>query len=318
MGEPRRSGRPRSAGTRIGHAVRPGATRWPGPSELLVTVGVAIVAVAAAILNVTPVVRVPLGLAATLFLPGYALSLVLFPKDRVDGIERAALAVTLSLGSIVVAALLVNLTPGRLSGAGLVTAVTAVTLGACAIGWKRSQMPACGPVPLRIDRPRALSLGDAPQRWPAVVVGAAAILLVLALGTRMPGAADTTEFYLVGEGGRIDTGAGAIQAGRPTTITVGLTNHAGAAASFRVRVEWQGSRLAAAGPVDVAEGGSWTGSLSFTAPRSGSGVPIEIHLYAGADEEPLRSLRLVMTGEPPSQAPPSAAPASSAPSPAGT
>jgi uncharacterized membrane protein len=288
----------------------------------VLTVGLAIVAVAAAILNVAPVVRVPLGLAATLFLPGYALSLVLFPKDRVDGIERAALAVTLSLGSIVVAALVVNLTPGRLSGPGLVTAVTAVTLVACAIGWKRSQAPASGPVPLRIDRPRALSLGDAPRRWPAVVVGAAGILLVLALGTRLPGG-DTTEFYLVGEGGRIEASAGAVQAGRPTTITVGLTNHVGASASFRVRVEWQGSRLAAAGPVDVAEGASWTGSLSFTAPRSDAGVPIEIHLFAGADDQPLRSLRLVIAASPPSQAPPSqappsAAPASSAPSPGAT
>ena len=160
--------------------------------------------------------------------------------------------------------------------------------------------------------------GAESQRWPLLVVGAAAIVLVLALGTRAPGATDATEFYLLGQDGRIEASAGAVQAGRPTAITVGLTNHGGTSASFRVRVEWRGSRLAAAGPVDVAEGASWTGSLSFTAPRSASGVPIEIHLFAGADDQPLRTLRLVITAEPPSQTPPSEAPASTAPSPAAT
>lgn len=314
MGEPRQSGRPRSAGARVRYAVRPAATRWPGPADLILTAGVAIIAVAAAIVELPPPVRVPLGLASTLFLPGYALSLVLFPKDRLDGIERAALAFTLSVGAIVLAALVVNLAPIGLTGPSLITASTTVTLGACAIAWMRSRATAGGPVRLRIDPSRALRLGDAFSRWPLVVVGAAGILLVIAVGTRMPAVSGATEFYLLGPSGRIDDSPTRVQAGHVTTITIGVTNFTGTAAPFRVTVEWHGARLAAAGPIDVAQGATWTGTIEFTAPSSGAGDPIGVHLFRGADEQPLRSLRLEIGAFVPSPGPPSVGPSPVPPS----
>src|SRR5665648_1005599 len=57
-------------------------------------------------------VRVVLGLFMVLFLPGYSLIAALFPaKDDLDGIERFALSVGLSIAVVPLMGLALNFTP---------------------------------------------------------------------------------------------------------------------------------------------------------------------------------------------------------------
>ncbi|MFP3909626.1 MAG: DUF1616 domain-containing protein [Archaeoglobaceae archaeon] len=62
-------------------------------------------------LNETPV-RAVLGLPLVLFVPGYALISALFPRnDDLDGIERVALSIGLSICVVVFVGLALNFTP---------------------------------------------------------------------------------------------------------------------------------------------------------------------------------------------------------------
>jgi len=62
-------------------------------------------------LNGTPI-RAILGLLLVLFIPGYTLVCALFPKnDEMDGIERIALSIGLSICVVVLIGLALNFTP---------------------------------------------------------------------------------------------------------------------------------------------------------------------------------------------------------------
>ena len=62
-------------------------------------------------LNATPI-RIMVGFPLVLFLPGYSLICALFPKkNEMDGIERIALSIGLSIAVVVIIGLVLNYTP---------------------------------------------------------------------------------------------------------------------------------------------------------------------------------------------------------------
>ena len=96
-----------------------------------------VVAATLALVGAPDPVRVPPGLAATLFLPGYALSIALFPDAEFDTPERLALAFGLSLALIVVAAILLLWVPWR-SEAVPVVGIAGMTVAFCLVAeWRR-------------------------------------------------------------------------------------------------------------------------------------------------------------------------------------
>lgn len=80
-------------------------------------------------------VRWVLGAVFVLFLPGYVLLEALFPKGRdLDGIERFALSVGLSLALVPLVGLLLNYTPGGIRLTPIVISLTILTLGLAGVG----------------------------------------------------------------------------------------------------------------------------------------------------------------------------------------
>ena len=67
-----------------------------------------------AFLDMTNIVRIILGLAFLMFIPGYMLSFVLFPlrktKEHIESVERLALSIALSLAIIPMIGLVLNYT----------------------------------------------------------------------------------------------------------------------------------------------------------------------------------------------------------------
>ena len=86
-------------------------------------------------LNEISPIRIILGLPLVLFLPGYALIAVLFPrKDDLDAIERIALSFGLSIAVVPLLGLALNYTPFgiRLSPVLIVLSIFTVSLAICA------------------------------------------------------------------------------------------------------------------------------------------------------------------------------------------
>ena len=80
-------------------------------------------------------VRWVLGSVFVLFLPGYVTVEALFPKGReLDGIERFALSVGLSLALVPLVGLLLNYTPWGIRLTPIVISLTILTLGLAGVG----------------------------------------------------------------------------------------------------------------------------------------------------------------------------------------
>ncbi len=79
-------------------------------------------------LNATPL-RIIVGFPLVLFLPGYSLICALFPKkDEMDGIERIALSIGLSIAVVVIIGLMLNYTPWGIRLSPILLAISSFTL----------------------------------------------------------------------------------------------------------------------------------------------------------------------------------------------
>nr|MBC7245813.1 DUF1616 domain-containing protein [Chloroflexota bacterium] len=246
-----------------------------------------------------PMLRLLLGLAYVLFVPGYALQAALFPRaDDLDGPERLALSFGLSVAVIPLIALLldalpwgIRLWPIVMSEATLIALCSGVAL------WRRSRLP---------EEQRFLpTLGIDPRTWWAAqspivrflyallalslmgfVVGATAIIVTPKPGERL------TEFYILGPEGLAENYPREAIVGFPVTVTVGIVNHEGMPADYWVGVYCNGCLVGQSEPVHLESGQSDERVLGFVPRQIGDNVRIDFYLYRDRGSEPYRSLRL--------------------------
>jgi len=289
----------------MAHALAPGvrprlqraagiARRIASSSEQLDLAAVAAVSVAALLLGLADapqLVRLPIGLVAVLLLPGYSLSMALFPPGRLDAVERWALAFSLSLGTIVIGAPILSFAGVPLEQSAILAAVSAVTLGATALAaLRRRRQPR--PVSAEALDPAAVEPGGIRIRRVVAVTGAAALLAVYVGVSLADRPVPVTEFYLLGPGGTVDSLPARAAPGSTLKVGVGIANAANPAEPYRIVAEVGTNRLAELGPLSVEPGGSWTGELVMTVPELGADRAIRIQLFKGAATVPYRSLRL--------------------------
>jgi len=261
----------------------------------LVAVALACLIGIAAVSFASPLaVRLPVGVVASLVLPGYALSTALFLPGELDRLERAALAFSLSLGLVVVAAPVLDRLPGGLRPEALVAFVSSITLSSIVVAWWRRRRSRRLSTGRRVasGRPRG-DLRWKPAAWAGIAVGVVAIASVAFLARDVgSGAHAATEFFLLGPDGTVDHVPAHVLVGKPTTITVGISNHDGSVQAYQVVVESGSERLATAGPITVGSGQTWTGDLGFTVRTPGVDQVVRISLLRRPDAQPFRSLSL--------------------------
>ena len=103
-------------------------------------------------LNATPV-RVILGFPLVLFLPGYSLIYALFPKkNEIDGIERIALGIGLSIAVVVIIGLVLNYTPWGIRLGPILVAISLFTLIFAALTAARRETTVTEHKSIPIDR----------------------------------------------------------------------------------------------------------------------------------------------------------------------
>lgn len=256
--------------------------------DLVLVVVAGLVAALFALLDGPAPARLAIGLPAAFVLPGYAMSLALLPRGRIDAVERLVLAVTLSLALVIVVAPLLDVSLGVTSGP-LVLVMTAITVGSAAAAWwrrrrERSRGTDRSPTGagIRID-PRRL------PHLPLLVVAFVIAAVMLTMATRPP---PSTEFFAIGEGGYADTYPRAVEAGARTIVRISIANHEGEPASYRVVASSGAGVLAILEPIALDPEQTWTGDVSFVLDEPGDDQVVTIELYKGADHDPYRSLRL--------------------------
>lgn len=265
--------------------------------DLLLLIGAALLTPALLLLPV-PLLRVPLGLAAVLLAPGYALVAAVFPRrDDLDGVARAALSFGLSVAVVPLLALLLDRLPW-----GIRPWPIAMTLMIWVTLWSGTALLRRAIVPLgEADAP---PLPNPAGWWQSMargtqlrlVLGTLALALALGAGAYALVAPDPsarlTEFYALGAQGLAESYPREVAPGELMQVQLGIANHEGGPGHYRVEARSAGQLLAQAGPIDLAEGTRWEAPLRYALPNTGDDQQVEILLFHKDDATPYRTLRL--------------------------
>lgn len=250
-------------------------------------------------------VRVPLALVFVLFVPGYLLQCVLFPRQvDLEGIERIGLSQTLSVTLISILALVLNGFPWGFSLWSIVLGQSALILFLVIIL-----------MVLRFTSP-----GDqvyAPQLrllpkvlWTTLrkkdqglITLLAVTLLILGLGTTwiFVAPSDTefmTEFYILGKGGMAEDYPRSTVVSEPIRLITGVANLEREPAVYWIIIKLGDRTIGGIEPFSLKSGETWRGQLSFAIPEVGDNQRVDILLGRENHEFPYRSLRIWLDVKP--------------------
>lgn len=251
--------------------------------------------------------RLLVGLAYVLYVPGYCLTAALFPaQDDLDGIERTGLSLGLSVAWVPVLALLLDRLPWglRLWPIFLGELLSILVFSGVAL-WRRRRLSAeAAYAPDLSWRPRpwwrTLSLYE--QR---IYQLCAAALLLAGLAAAwvflVPSPAEfMTEFYILGQEELAELYPREAVPGEVLDVTMGITNLERTPFTYRVEVwavdPWNDQRqlVGEAGPISLAVEETHEQPLTWAMPWAGDDQIVDFYLFIPdqADTEPYRQLRL--------------------------
>lgn len=267
------------------------------PNEFALMVALEALAAALAIASAPVWLRLPVGLPALLFIPGYTLTCALFPsRNDLDGIERLALSVGLSIAAVPILALGLDYTPWGLRVAPIVVSLVGFVLVTGGVAWYRRQRldPDQRPVPTIVLEPPAWHRASIGERATWIVMAATVVAVVVAMAITIStrDSYTLTEFYLLGPEGLAERYPREAKAGGTVAVTVGIANQEGVKATYRAEVRIQGQQVGGAGPITLAAGEVWEQPVSFTPSSAGKDQNVQFLLFREGYDQPYRSLRL--------------------------
>lgn len=254
------------------------------------------------------VVRLPLGLAYVLLVPGYCLTAALFPATGdLDGVERAGLSTGLSVAWIPILALILDRLPwGLRLWPILLGQLVAVLLFTFFAQWRRSRLPARQAYAPPLDWRPAPWWRSRPPLEKRIYLLCAGALLVAAFSAAYVFLVPTpdefmTEFYILGEEGLAEAYPREAAVGETLTVTMGIANREREDATYTVDVwavdPWQEREelVGRAGLFRLAPGESVEQPILWHMPWAGEDQQVDFRLYRVGQEQPAtpyRTLRL--------------------------
>lgn len=251
------------------------------------------------------ILRVILGLAYTLFIPGYTIQTALFPRDSdLDGTERVMLSFGFSIAIIAPLALLLDRLPWgiQLWPIVIVEGATILLFSLITIWrrWRLASEEGFRPA-VRINWHNFWTAQDRTGKILVIVVG---ITLAITFGLMvsfivLPSPAETyTEFYMLGREGMAEGYPRQGTAGQPLQVTIGITNFEGIDTDYFVKVYQNDELIGEAGPFRLDDEQTIEAPLTFIPMETGEDVDLMFYLYRSNQPEPYRSLLLRLNIEP--------------------
>lgn len=242
-------------------------------------------------------VRVALGLPFVLFFPGYTLIAALYPRRTdLDGIERLALSLGLSLAVVPLIGLVLNYLPWGIRLTPILTSLTLFIL-ACSVwaGVKRGRLSAGERFPADV-RPVLSAVRHLP--WGAILATGAAGGLLLVAGFRFGVLGGSrvgetfTEFYVLGPSGKAEGYPRTLLPGETAQVILGVINHEEQEVTYSIEVRGEGRLLRRIGPIRLANNGKWEEKVTFTLGQPADRGKVEFLLFRPGTAAPYRSLHL--------------------------
>lgn len=249
--------------------------------DLLVCAALAMVALAASMAQLEANwLRVVLGVPLALFLPGYALMAVLFPR-RTGSTLRDSTRIMFAIGTSIVigilASFLLNFTPLGINALPVTATLSGLTLLMCVLGWRAlgvEQRFAAVPLREQLER-RGFSLSQLSLLGIALMIAIGAVAYSIQEASRIQ-TPDVLEMWLLPA--QPDDG----------TLRFGVRNINATQTDYRIEVQRNGFTLYEWRQISVSPGQTWEVTTTLGADLPGNG-PIVASLYAADKRDvPLR------------------------------
>lgn len=241
--------------------------------------------------------RIFFGLILVLFLPGFSLTAMLFPKrDDLESIERVAFSIILSLVGVPLLGLILNFTPFGIKLITILVILSAFTIMFSLIAWiRRMNLP----VNERFRVPfKKLLKGNLGQNaldkslsiiLIASIIGSSATLVYVVL---MPKTGERfTEFYLLDSDGMASNYPTSLKIGEEGKMIIVIVNNEYENITYRLEVNFNGF-LIHEEQVLLIENEKGESSFIFKATNKGKNQKLEFLLYRNQQIEVYRILHL--------------------------
>ncbi len=213
------------------------------PWDLVAVIVLASLLLGVVLIAQTGALRVVLGLAFILFLPGYVIVSALFPKaEDLDTIERIALSFGISIAVVPLIGLLLNYTPWGIRLEPILTSLFFLIISVAIIAWyRRSQVSLedrfC--IVISIELPK----GEDVTTFDKILTIVLVISIIIAVGTliyviTVPKEGERfTEFYVLGENGTAEDYPNNLTIGENGTVIVGVVCREHERTRYTVEIE---------------------------------------------------------------------------------
>ena len=268
------------------------------PHILLVINILTLILIAVILLLPHNALRIVLGLPFMLFIPGYVLSLALFPsKQSLGALERTALSFGLSIASVILTGLVLKYTPWSVGVYSMLYALSLfVALVSLVAGWRWRKLPPENRLSLSFQFAWPYWSGfSRPDRILSITLGilAVGIIGVLCYGYTavIPDKGERfSEFYVVSAGGQAADYPTTLTIGEESSVVIGVSNHEGAETAYTIKLSIDGVQSGDAIALTLAPGDKREQEISFIAQKAGSGQKVEFSLYEDNAAEPYATL----------------------------
>lgn len=201
-------------------------------------------------LAVTPI-RTVLGLFLLLFVPGYTLVSALFPrKDDLEGLERVALSLGLSIAIVPLVGLALNFTAFGIRQEPVLIAISVFSILMCFITlYRRHRLSADEAFYFSFSntykslKPEFSNDQSKTNKLISIILLVCIIISIVALVNAYiaPNKGEKfTEFYILGVDGKANNYTTRLTLGQPNNVMVGVANHEGSRTNYTIDIRLNG------------------------------------------------------------------------------
>lgn len=253
-----------------------------------------------------PLLRIPFGLLLVLWVPGYGLTAALFVQaDDLRPVERSATSIGLSAAILPLMALLLDRLPWGIALWPMVSVLAGWSVVCTIVAFVRRRRLLARPdhpVVFGLAGIQARRIGRLIRPIP-ILVGLATLVAVFAVSNVLDrrSQADLTEFYMLGASGDAEDYPQTAIVNQPLSLTIGVINREHIARTYRIAGYSSSSSTSAreqvleVKPFTVEAGATYQAEVAWAMPRVGPDQSMEIALYTNGQEQPYRSLRIVLS-----------------------
>lgn len=269
---------------------------------------VIILALATLAFTLTPLadlpVRIPLGLAMVLFVPGYALIAALFPhKEDLDGIERLALSFGLSIAVVPLIGLGLNYTPWGIRLIPVVVSIALFTVVMAAAAYiRRRSLPREERFSINVRESISSFMGEIMTEDKGRLDRALTIVLIITILISVSALVYVivtpkqgekfTEFYILGAGGKAYDYPTHVRAGNSSTVIVGVVNHEYSLVNYTMQIRLNNATLLSK-EMALQHNQTWEQPVSYVLDKQGDEQKLEFLLFRERNlTAPYRDLHL--------------------------